>query len=73
MPTWYCASASPLLANASIALKVSVSLAWPGLEKIKKHEKARAINFMFNFPQLGSNGLYLGSLEGKASSTLTNG
>src|SRR5262245_33812101 len=52
MPTWYCASASPLLANASIALKVAASFALAGIEKIKRHEKAKAINFMLA-PQLG--------------------
>jgi hypothetical protein len=47
MPTWYCASAFPLSANVTIALKVSASLALAGIEKNKRHEKARAINFMF--------------------------
>jgi hypothetical protein len=53
MPTWYCASASPLLANATIALKLAASFALVGIEKIKRHEKAKAINFML-VPQLGS-------------------
>src|SRR5262245_59750426 len=54
MPTWYCASASPLLANATIALKLAASFALAGIEKIKRHEKAKTINFM-SVPQLGSN------------------
>src|SRR5262245_20332054 len=53
MPTWYCASASPLLANATIALKLAASFALAGIEKIKRHEKTKAINFMIG-PQLGS-------------------
>jgi hypothetical protein len=45
MPTWYCASASPLLANATIALKVPASFALAGIEKNKRPEKAKATNF----------------------------
>src|SRR5262245_35340279 len=54
MPTWYCASASPLFANATIALKVPASFALAGIEKNKRHEKAKATNFML-IPQLASN------------------
>jgi hypothetical protein len=42
-----------VLANATIALKLAASFALAGIEKIKRHEKAKAINFML-VPQLGS-------------------
>jgi hypothetical protein len=41
------------LANATIALKLAASFALAGIEKIKRHEKAEAINFMLA-PRLGS-------------------
>jgi hypothetical protein len=34
------------LANATIALKVSASFALAGIEKMSRHEKAKAINFI---------------------------